>query len=119
MIIEDSQSNEFRFKCENCKYYCNEKSKWTKHILSTKHTTGIKKIRSDYTGPYNCNECDYKTKNKTIYKQHVLNYHSTKEKREKEFKYYCILCDYGSFSKDLLDRHNLSLKHKRRENYNK
>jgi len=119
MNLDGSQNNDFRFKCESCKYYCNEKSKWTKHISSVKHNTGTKKIRSDYDGPYNCVECYYQTKNKTMYKQHILNYHSTKEDREKEFKFYCKLCDYGCFVKDLLDRHNLTLKHKRYENYDK
>jgi hypothetical protein len=38
-----------------------------------------------------------------MYKQHILNYHSNKEEREEGFKYYCKLCDYGSFSKDFFN----------------
>jgi len=50
-----------------------------------------------------------------MYKQHILNYHSSKEQREEDFKYYCKLCNYGSFSKDLLEKHNLTEKHKKHE----
>ena len=45
-------------------------------------------------------------------KQHVLNEHSTKEEREKGFKYYCKYCNYGTFSIDLYKRHNNTEKHK-------
>ena len=48
-------------------------------------------------------------------KIHKLNKHLTKEDREKEFTYYCKYCDYGSFSKDLLEKHNLTEKHKKHE----
>ena len=57
---------------------------------------------------------EYKTNNATTFKQHRLNSHSSKETREKEFKYYCKSCDYGTISKDILDRHNLSDKHKKK-----
>ena len=30
-------------------------------------------------------------------------------------RFYCKLCDYGSFSKDLLEKHNLTEKHKKHE----
>ena len=40
-----------------------------------------------------------------------------KETREKEFKYYCKLCDYGTFAKQLIEKHNKSDKHERREKY--
>ena len=105
----------FKFCCKNCNFKCNEKSKWDKHINTEKHKTGKNKIRSDYNGPYLCEICNYETKNKTMFKQHKLNYHSTNEEREKEFYFYCGLCDYGSFSKQLLDNHKLTKKHKRHE----
>ena len=46
-------------------------------------------------------------------KKHVLNEHSTKEEREKEFKYYCKSCDFGTFSKDTYEVHTNTNKHKR------
>ena len=73
---------------------------------------GKRKTRSDYGGPYLCEECKYETKNKTTFKQHNLNEHSNKEEREKGFKYYCKICDYGSISKDLFERHLITDRHK-------
>ena len=45
--------------------------------------------------------------------KHKLNEHATKEEREKEFKYYCFNCDFGTFSKDTMDVHNNTEKHKK------
>jgi hypothetical protein len=106
------QKKEYKYKCENCKFYCNEISKWEKHIETEKHKTGK---RSDYKGGYKCDKCNYETINKITFKQHILNEHSTKSEREKEFKYYCIMCDYGTFSIDLYDRHKLTKKHTLKE----
>ena len=108
------QEKEYKYNCERCNYKCNENSKWDKHINTEKHKTGKNKKRSDYGGPYKCEICNYETGNKSTYLQHKLNYHSTKEEREKEFKYYCKACDYGTISKDILDKHNLSDKHKKK-----
>lgn len=109
------QEKEYKYNCERCNYRCNENSKWDKHINTEKHKTGKNKKRSDYKEePYKCNICEYKTRNNALYKQHTLNYHSTKEEREKEFKYYCKACDYGTISKNILDKHNLSDKHKKK-----
>ena len=111
------QQTEFKYNCVNCNYKCNEKSKWGKHVNTVKHTTGHKKIRSDYKGDKKCNECDYigKTINNLI--EHNLNKHSTIEKREQEFNYYCKLCDYGTLSIDLINNHNNTQKHKRYESF--
>jgi len=104
-----------KYNCINCNYNCNDKSSWDKHNKTIKHITGQRKVRSDYQGPYKCNDCNYITKNNIMYKQHILNYHSNIDQREKDFKYYCKLCDYGSFSKDLLEKHYLTEKHKKHE----
>ena len=103
----------YKYICIKCNFKCNEPSKWKKHIITEKHIK--KKQRSDYNGPYKCPTCNYETKNNTTYKQHILNEHSDKEKREAEFKYYCKLCDIGTFSKQLISRHNMSERHKKRE----
>ncbi len=34
------------------------------------------------------------------------------EEREKEFKYFCSYCNFGTFSVDLFNKHNLTEKHK-------
>jgi hypothetical protein len=45
--------------------------------------------------------------------KHRFNEHSVKEEREKEFKFYCSYCDFGIFSKDTLEIHNNTDKHKK------
>lgn len=59
-------------------------------------------IRRNHKQPEKCKLCDYKTKNTFLMKKHILNKHSTKEVREKEFKFYCSYCDFGTFSKDTI-----------------
>ena len=43
--------------------------------------------------------------------KHKLNEHATKEEREKEFKYYCFNCDFGTFSSQLYKKHEETKKH--------
>ena len=104
-----------KYKCEQCNYECNNVSLWKKHINTEKHKTGKNKTRSDYEGPFICNTCNYKTTNKITFMQHGLNEHANKEEREKGFKYYCKLCDIGTFGRTLYDRHILSERHKKHE----
>ena len=116
--MEELNNNEkYKYNCNSCNFKCNENSRWEKHIETDKHKTGRRKLRSDYNGPYKCNECEYETTNSTSYKQHKLNEHSNKEERENGFKYYCKLCDYGTFAKILINKHNNSDKHKKHEKY--
>ena len=35
----------FKYYCEKCNYKCNVISRWDKHINTTLHNTGKKKIR--------------------------------------------------------------------------
>ncbi len=74
--------------------------------------------RSDFAHPENkaLYARDYLTNNKYQLQQHYLNYHATKEEREKEFKYYCKCCDYGTYSKDFIEKHNNTNKHKLQSN---
>lgn len=43
--------------------------------------------------------------------QHKLNEYASNEQREKEFKYYCKNCNYGSISIDLFNKHLNTDKH--------
>ncbi len=112
-------TEEYKYVCDKCNYKCDIKTRWEKHLKTELHITGKKKIRSDYKGDKKCTKCNYigKTLNSLI--EHNLNYHATIEEREKEFKYYCKLCDYGTLSKDLMNNHNNTKKHKRHESYAK
>lgn len=115
-IMEDEK--EYKYICDQCDFKCNAPSVWAIHIETIKHKTGKKKRRSDYMEPYKCGKCEYKTKNKINFTQHTLNSHATKEEREKGFKFYCKICDFGTFSKDFFDNHCNNIKHKKRiENY--
>ena len=111
------QDKNYKYICEKCNYKCNIISRWEKHINTELHITGKKKIRSDYKGIQECKKCDYKTKNTYSLKEHILNYHSTIEERVKEFKYYCKDCDYGTFSIDIINKHNNTKKHNRHLSY--
>ena len=48
---------------------------------------------------------------KTSLNSHVLNNHASKEEREKKFKYYCKICDHGTFSNTRYKEHLQSKNH--------
>lgn len=105
------EENKDKYNCIKCGFKCKYESQWKKHIETELHKTGIKKKRSDIKEPNKCNKCLYETKNIVTFRQHILTIHGTKEQREKEFKFYCKICDLGSFSKDIFENHNKSEKH--------
>lgn len=103
------------FVCEECKFNTTCKSRWDIHINTELHKTGKRKKRSDIKEPYKCINCDYTSKNKTIFNTHILNKHKTKYERETEFTFYCKLCDFGTFNNITLENHNNTEKHKHNE----
>lgn len=56
-----------------------------------------------------------KIQNANELNQQILNEHHNLEEGEKEFKYYCKLCDFGTFSKYIYKNHIISEKHKKFE----
>jgi len=73
-----------KYKCENCNYYCDEKSNYKKHLKTKKHTEKMKQVDlntstiqyqkvSDHKC-YNCNKV-YKSRNGLWYHKHrcVIN----------------------------------------------
>ena len=104
---------EYKHICEKCDYKCNFDSQWKIHCDTELHKTGKRKKRTDYREIEKCKDCDYITKNHTTMKKHYLNEHASIEEREKEFKFYCKLCDFGTFSKDTMNTHNETEKHKK------
>ena len=107
----------YKYICEKCEFYTNAKSTYDKHLLSGKHTTGKRATRCDKKILDKCPNCDYTTKNIKNMELHILNNHATKEERKEKLKYYCDLCDFGTFGKCLYDIHLNSEKHKIIENY--
>ena len=111
--MDSTKIEEYKYFCEKCKFGCNVNSRWQRHIITELHINGKKKIRSDCKEPSICLYCNFETKNKQQFNEHYLNYHSTIEERKKEFKYYCNLCDYGTFALSFIENHNNTTKHKR------
>lgn len=110
--INIKNEKKIKYTCDKCNFKCNTKARWEAHINTELHKTGQRKKRTDCKEPTKCEKCDYKTKNRLILEQHILNEHSTLEEREKGFKHYCKICDYGSISKDLFERHLNTDRHK-------
>jgi hypothetical protein len=118
METNNQEFKNYKYICIQCDFKCNEISRWEKHIESVKHKTGKRKKRSDYNGPYKCDKCVYETNNSITFKQHILNEHGNIKEREEGFKFYCKLCDFGTFSNSLFEKHNKSNKHiKHEQNY--
>jgi hypothetical protein len=103
--------NKYNFICDKCDFKCKYISNWNVHINTMLHKTGKKKLRSDYIGSHKCDKCEYESINSVNFKKHVLNSHSTREERKEQFKFYCNLCDFGTFSNDTMNLHKASYKH--------
>ena len=106
-----------KFNCHKCEFATNYESLWNRHISTDFHKTGKKKIRSDKKCVDKCPQCEYKSNNNTNMTQHILNTHSTITERKLKFNHYCEICNYGTFSKSLYDKHTKSLKHINVTNY--
>lgn len=100
-----------KFNCDKCDFHTNYQSLWTRHISTQLHKTGTKKTRSDKKCPDKCPHCDYTSTRNLNIVQHTLNTHATKEERKQKFKYYCEICDFGTFTKRFYDSHVKSQKH--------
>ena len=108
----DKFKNDNIYVCEKCEYKTEKKLLFIAHLNSEIHKTGNHGLKKGRT-QLNCDICNkYSTININNMKIHKLNHHSTKEEREKGFKFYCSLCDYGVFNKNTFDSHMKSNKHK-------
>jgi hypothetical protein len=105
------EKKNFTYNCEKCDFHTNAKSMMDKHLVSGKHTTGVRSVRCDKKLLDKCPHCNYKPNSYINMKQHILNLHSEKEDRKKDFKYYCEKCDFGSFIKQTYNKHLESNKH--------
>jgi hypothetical protein len=103
---------EYKYSCDKCKFYTNMRSLWYKHTVSGLHMEGHRATRCDKKLLDICPNCDYTTKNNISMQTHILNNHSTKEDREKQFKKFCKYCDFGTFNEKQYDNHLETKKHK-------
>lgn len=114
--LENIEYENKKYKCYKCKYFTNNLYDWNIHINREIHLFGIKKKRSDLKDPFKCEKCDYQSKNKIILIQHYLNYHGNFEERKNKFKFFCEYCNYGTFAKSFIEKHNNSKKHNNNKN---
>lgn len=105
------EKKEYKYVCEKCFFYTNARSALNAHMITKKHLTGTKAKRCDKKYPDKCPNCNYKPKSNTNFLQHTLNYHSSKEEKKENFKYYCEKCDFGTFSEQLFIMHKNTNKH--------
>ena len=106
--------SDLKFYCEKCNYKCKFEYLYNRHLLSGKHING--KIIRIHTNKkekliHKCEKCDFTSTHFYNFKTHILNYHSSIEKRKKEYPYYCECSDYGIFSIDNYNKHLLTKKH--------
>ena len=105
----------FPYQCEKCNYKCKFKSEYDRHCNSVLHKTGKRGVKKNKVDRI-CQICKlYEASCNTNLKNHILINHKTAEDREKEYPNYCKICDYGSFSKKLFDKHSTTKKHKKKE----
>jgi len=105
-------NTENKYICKNCNYDTNNKTNWENHLKSGLHKTGHRKKRSDIKEIIKCNKCNYTNKSNMTFKKHYLNNHCNKEQREKEYTFYCKLCNFGTFYENLMNDHKNTIKHK-------
>jgi hypothetical protein len=99
------------FYCEKCNYKTTIIGCYKQHLKTTLHITGKRKERKD-KNIFECKHCnDYKNNNHINFMNHVLTNHATKEERKKGYRYYCDVCDVGSFVEAVIKKHNNSKKH--------
>jgi hypothetical protein len=106
-------SENYKYYCDKCNYGTDIYHSLQQHNKTILHNTGKRGNKTSENKIYKCNHCDYVSKEKNNYLTHQLNNHSTKEQREKNFKYYCKACDFGVFTESSMNIHLKTAKHKR------
>jgi hypothetical protein len=111
-MSEENSTTQHKFFCTQCNYSTDFESHYNRHLSGSKHINGKRKERSDKNKvrveektTHTCTICNITYDHITNFKCHNLNNHSTVEDREKEFPYYCKVCDLGSFSKSKFEKH--------------
>lgn len=119
-IMIDTQLDlviKYKFICDKCKYHTNIKSSYDKHLKSTLHATGKRKIRKDRKQEiYLCQNCNFQTNHEHNFNTHYLNNHATTDEKKTKFIYYCNKCNFGTFVKNAYDKHESTKKHKIKTN---
>jgi hypothetical protein len=103
--ITKNKMSDKQYNCQKCDVSFQFKYQLERHNNSKKHIGN--KVA------YHCGRgsCDYHTINKTNFKMHMLNNHSTVKQKMEGFPYYCKTCDIGCGSVSTYDKHMQSKKH--------
>jgi hypothetical protein len=103
-----------KYVCNICKFSCKFESSWNKHILTDKHKNNgvyIRPKKNNIKSIKKCSVCDFIGAHNDALKIHYLSKHGTIEEKEKEFTYYCKICDFGSFYENTFKSHCETKKH--------
>ncbi len=108
-------NNEKKFHCEICNFNCNFISQFNQHLETNKHKNNGKIIRKD-NSTTKCKLCKFETNHSSNLRSHILANHSTIEEKKTLSKYYCDICNFGTYTKILYERHCKTIKHKNNTN---
>lgn len=103
--------NTKKYFCETCKFSCDYESIWNQHIETKKHKNNGILVRPKIFCNNKCDKCYFEASHSEALKIHNLTKHSSKEEREKEFKFYCNHCDFGTFYENSYNIHCQAKKH--------
>jgi hypothetical protein len=107
--------NTDKFICESCNFSCIFQSSWEQHIFTEKHKNNGKIIREKKTKTlktiFKCSCCDFLASHNDGLTNHYLSKHASIDEKEKEFTYYCKICDFGTFYEKVYNKHCESKKH--------
>ena len=105
---------ESKYSCKKCNYYTNLLSSYNTHLKTELHENGKRKTRSDkiIMEPFTCEKCNYQNMNKLNFRMHMLNNHLSIAEKEKEFLFYCKICNFGCFAEICYKKHVETNKHK-------
>lgn len=104
---------ERKYKCTLCNMKFRFKFELNRHKGTANHIRRKNKdiIDDETIFKYNCEECDYGTVDNRKLRLHILNFHSTVEKRKQNFNYYCDSCDFGTMCASQYRNHCKTKKH--------
>lgn len=117
VLNNNNNNNTDDYKCDICNYKCKYKSQYIQHLKTNKHkNNGIitKNLPNKFDGK--CKLCKYESTSSSNMKVHILANHTTNEEKKEKAKYYCDVCNYGTYIKVHYENHCNTLKHKNNVN---
>ncbi len=110
MNNNENLEKKYKYECIKCNYLTNYKSSYDKHLISSIHITGEKKIRSDKKDN-KCEICYEIFASQQSLKDHKINKHTDIKSKKEKYKYYCESCLIGTNTESIHKKHIESKKH--------